>query len=258
MHFAAHIDVSESVRDPVKYYKNNVMGTQVLLECMIANGVKNFVFSSTAAIFGEPKSIPIKETHSKVPINPYGLSKLMVEKMLESYDHAYGLKSTCLRYFNAAGADPKTRLGERHDPETHLIPLVLQAASGRRKEVKIFGDDYETVDGTCVRDYIHVVDLCDAHLLATEYMLNNNISEQFNLGNGNGYTVQQIIEAARIVTSKKINIEKTERREGDPAKLIADASLAKKELNWMPRYTNLEELVEHAWKWEIKHFRSYD
>lgn len=254
MHFAAHIDVGESVINPVKYYKNNVVGTQALLECMLANDVKNFVFSSTAAIFGEPKYVPIDEVHSKTPINPYGHSKLMVEQMLESYDQAYGLKSICLRYFNAAGADPKTRIGERHDPETHLIPLVLQAASGRREAIKIFGNDYETEDGTCVRDYIHIVDLCAAHLLATEYMLHEKVSKQFNLGNGNGYSVQQVIKAVKKVTNKKIKIEYVDRREGDPATLVADASLVKKELNWMPKHPDLEEIAEHAWKWELKHF----
>lgn len=256
MHFAAHIDVGESVRDPCKYYKNNVVGTQTLLECMIANGVKNFVFSSTAAIFGEPQYVPIDEDHPKKPINPYGASKLMVENMLESYDRAYGLKSTCLRYFNAAGADPLTRLGERHEPETHLIPLVLQAASGRRAEIKVFGDDYETQDGTCVRDYIHIVDLCTAHLQATQYMIRENVSRQFNLGNGNGYSVKQVIDTVKQVTNKNINVQYSDRREGDPAKLVADASLAKKELNWVPAYSQLEELVMHAWKWEVKHFVS--
>ncbi len=176
MHFAAHIDVGESVRNPFKYYRNNVVATQPLLECMVANNVNHFVFSSTAAIFGEPQYVPIDEAHPKQPINPYGHSKLMVEQMLESYEHAYGLNSICLRYFNAAGADPNTRLGERHDPETHLIPLVLQAASGRRDAIRIFGDDYDTQDGTCVRDYIHIVDLCQAHILASEWMLTNQRS----------------------------------------------------------------------------------
>ncbi len=252
MHFAAHIDVGESVRDPFKYYRNNVVATQTLLECMVANKVNNFVFSSTAAIFGEPEYVPIDEAHPKHPINPYGHSKLMVEQMLESYDQAYGLKSICLRYFNAAGADPKTRLGERHDPETHLIPLVLQAASGRRDTISIFGENYDTQDGTCVRDYIHIVDLCKAHLLATEYMLREKTSRQFNLGNGNGYTVKQVIDTAKQVTNKIIKVQKADRREGDPAVLVADAALAKQILNWRTQYSALEEIVEHAWKWEIK------
>ena len=252
MHFAAHIDVSESVRNPFKYYRNNVVGTQALLERMVSNDVNTFVFSSTAAIFGEPEYVPIDEAHSKKPINPYGHSKLMVEQMLESYDQAYGLKSICLRYFNAAGADPKTRIGERHDPETHLIPLVLQAASGRRESISIFGDDYDTEDGTCVRDYIHIVDLCDAHLLATENLLKENISQRFNLGNGNGYTVRQLIDVSKQITNKPIEVIQADRREGDPAKLVAHAALAKQILKWVPRYSNLEEIIEHAWKWEIQ------
>ena len=252
MHFAAHIDVGESVRNPFKYYRNNVVATQTLLECMVANNVNNFVFSSTAAIFGEPEYVPIDEAHSKQPINPYGHSKLMVEQMLQSYDQAYGLKSICLRYFNAAGADPKTRLGERHDPETHLIPLVLQAASGRRKSISIFGDDYDTEDGTCVRDYIHILDLCKAHLLATEFMLHEKTSKQFNLGNGNGYTVKQVIDTVKDVTGKNVNVEQANRRDGDPAKLVADAALAKQTLRWSIDYPALEEIVEHAWKWELK------
>lgn len=252
MHFAAHIDVGESVRDPFKYYRNNVVATQTLLECMVANKIKHFVFSSTAAIFGEPQYVPIDEVHAKDPINPYGRSKLMVEQMLESYDQAYGLKSICLRYFNAAGADPSTRLGERHDPETHLIPLVLQAASGRRKTISIFGDDYDTLDGTCVRDYIHIVDLCKAHLLASEYMLKEQKSMRFNLGNGNGYSVNQVIEAAKVITNKNIVVQHAARREGDPATLVADAAFAYKTLSWITAYPNLEEIIEHAWKWELK------
>jgi len=252
MHFAAHIDVGESVRDPFKYYRNNVVGTQTLLERMVSNNVSNFIFSSTAAIFGEPEYVPIDEAHSKKPINPYGHSKLMVEQMLESYDQAYGLKSICLRYFNAAGADPKTRIGERHDPETHLIPLVLQAASGRRESISVFGDDYDTDDGTCLRDYIHIVDLCNAHLLSTKLLLKENTSRRFNLGNGNGYTVKQLIDLAKLITNKPIKVNQSERREGDPAKLVADAALAKKALNWLPKYSNLEEIIEHAWKWELK------
>ncbi len=254
MHFAAHIDVGESVRDPFKYYRNNVVATQTLLECMVANKVNHFVFSSTAAIFGEPEYVPIDEAHIKQPINPYGHSKLMVEQMLESYDQAYGLKSICLRYFNAAGADPKTRLGERHDPETHLIPLVLQVASGRRDAISIFGNDYDTQDGTCVRDYIHIVDLCKAHLLAAECMLREKASQRFNLGNGNGYSIKQLIDIAMRVTNKEITIQSSSRREGDPATLVADSTLVKNILNWEPEYPDLEEIILHAWKWELKHF----
>lgn len=252
MHFAAHIDVGESVRDPFKYYRNNVVATQSLLECMVINKVNHFVFSSTAAIFGEPEYVPIDEAHPMQPINPYGHSKLMVEQMLESYDQAYGLKSICLRYFNAAGADPKTRLGERHNPETHLIPLVLQAASGRRDAISIFGDDYETEDGTCVRDYIHIVDLCQAHVLASEWMLANQRSARFNLGNGNGFTVKQVIAAAEKITNRKIKQNIQARRPGDPAKLVADSSKAKMELGWYANFAELEEIVRHAWNWEDK------
>ncbi len=255
MHFAAHIDVAESVRNPSKYYRNNVVGTQTLLERMVANGIKHFIFSSTAAIFGEPVYVPIDEAHRKNPINPYGHSKLMVEQMLESYDHAYGLKSVCLRYFNAAGADPKTRLGERHDPETHLIPLVLQAASGRRESISIFGSDYDTEDGTCVRDYIHIVDLCDAHLQAAMHLQSENISQRFNLGNGNGYSVKQLIDVAKQITNKPIKIKHANRRDGDPAKLVADAGLAKNLLKWRPKYSALEEILTHAWEWEMRQSR---
>ncbi len=251
MHFAAHIDVGESVRDPFKYYRNNVVGTQTLLERMVSNQVTNFIFSSTAAIFGEPEYVPIDEAHHKKPINPYGHSKLMVEQMLESYDQAYGLKSICLRYFNAAGADPKSRVGERHDPETHLIPLVLQTASGRRESISIFGNDYDTDDGTCIRDYIHIVDLCNAHLLSAELLLQKNCSQQFNLGNGNGYSVNQLINVAKEITGKPIKTIQADRREGDPAKLVADAALARQVLGWEPKYSNLAEIVEHAWKWEV-------
>ncbi len=250
MHFAACIDVRESVRDPFKYYRNNVVGTQSLLEQMVANNVKNFIFSSTAAIFGKPEYVPIDEEHNKNPVNPYGHSKLMVEQMLDKYDQAYGIKSVCLRYFNAAGADPKTRLGECHDPETHLIPLVLQVASGRRKSISIFGNNYDTVDGTCVRDYIHVVDLCNAHLLATEFLLTQQHSQQFNLGNGNGYSVQQIINAIEQISNQPINIVHADRRAGDPPILLADSSLANKVLNWVPEFSDIEQIIKHAWKWE--------
>ena len=255
MHFAAHIDVAESVRNPFKYYRNNVVGTQALLERMVVNDINHFIFSSTAAIFGEPEYVPIDEMHRKNPINPYGHSKLMVEKMLESYDHAYGLKSVCLRYFNAAGADPKTRIGERHDPETHLIPLVLQAASGRRESISIFGNNYDTEDGTCIRDYIHIIDLCDAHLRAANFLQDENISQRFNLGNGNGYSVKQLIDVAKRITKKPINVKHADRREGDPARLVADASLAKKVLKWQPKYSTLEEILAHAWKWEMSRSR---
>ena len=252
MHFAAHIDVGESVRDPFKYYRNNVLATQFLLECMIANHVNTFVFSSTAAIFGEPEYVPINEAHPKQPINPYGHSKLMVEIMLQSYAEAYGLNSVCLRYFNAAGADPKTRIGERHEPESHLIPLILQVASGRREKINIYGEDYGTEDGTCIRDYIHIVDLAQAHILATEWVLENKRSTQFNLGNGSGFSVKQVIQAVERVTEKKIKQNIQTRRAGDPARLVADSGYVKKELGWQPYYAGLDQIVEHAWLWEQK------
>lgn len=252
MHFAAHIEVAESVVDPAKYYRNNVLATQVLLDCMLKNGVKKFIFSSTAAIFGVPQYTPINENHPKNPINPYGWSKFMVEQILEDYDRAYGLKSVCLRYFNAAGADPLGRVGECHDPETHLIPLVLQAASGRRESITIFGDDYETPDGTCMRDYIHVDDLAQAHLLAVNYLDKNNSSAQFNLGNGQGFSVQEVIDVAEEVVGKKITTIKGKQRIGDPATLVADSKAAKSALGWKPVHHQLKDIIRHAWAWELR------
>jgi len=203
MHFASFIEVGESVKEPAKFYQNNVSNTQNLLDAMVRHGVNHFVFSSTAAIFGEPEYSPIDESHPQQPINPYGRSKLMVEQILEDYDTAYGLKSVALRYFNAAGADPDGELGERHNPETHLIPLVLQAASGRRDSISVFGNDYETTDGTCVRDYIHINDLCDAHMLALSKLQKTNLSKRYNLGNGQGFSVKQVIDTAIEVTGKE-------------------------------------------------------
>jgi UDP-glucose 4-epimerase len=252
MHFAAHIEVGESVRDPSKYYRNNVCHTQNLLDAMVRYGVNAFIFSSTAAIFGEPQYVPIDEQHPKVPVNPYGRTKLMVEQLLEDYDHAYGLRSVCLRYFNAAGADPKGRLGERHQPESHLIPLVLQTASGRRESITLFGTDYNTPDGTCIRDYIHVSDLCDAHLLALEHLLQDGSSDRYNLGNGQGYSVQEVIDAAAKVTRRRIKVTRGERRPGDPARLVADAARARANLRWNPRYVGLSTIIAHAWAWEQK------
>ena len=212
MHFASSILVGESVKDPASYYRNNVTNTQNLLDVMVRYNVKKIVFSSTAAIFGEPQYTPIDEKHPKLPINPYGRSKWMVEQILEDFDRAYGLKSVCLRYFNAAGADPKGDLGERHDPETHLIPLILQAISGRRDSFSVFGRDYETKDGTCIRDYIHVSDLCDAHWLAIKYLLDGGDSQCFNLGNGNGFSVQEVIYICEKVTGKKLKVIESGRR----------------------------------------------
>ena len=253
MHFASFIQVGESVTDPAKYYRNNVTATQVLLDGMRAHGITRFIFSSTAAIFGDPEYVPIDEAHPKQPINPYGRSKWMVEQMLEDFDRAYGLKSTCLRYFNAAGADPEGELGECHEPETHLIPLILQVASGRRPHIGVFGEDYATPDGTCVRDYIHVDDLCSAHLLALRRLLEGGDSARYNLGNGNGFSVREVIEAARRVTGHSIPVVVGPRREGDPPVLVADARAAREQLGWTPAHADLDTIVRHAWAWERRH-----
>jgi UDP-glucose 4-epimerase len=250
MHFASFIQVGESVQEPAKYYLNNVAKTLVLLDEVRKAGVRRFVFSSTAAIFGEPEYVPIDERHPAKPINPYGRTKLMVEEALADFDRAYGLRSVCLRYFNAAGADPGGAIGERHDPETHLIPLVLQAASGRRPSIAVFGTDYDTPDGTCIRDYIHVVDLCDAHLLAIEWMDRHDRSGAFNLGNGQGFSVHEVIATAEKVCGRPITVVRSPRRAGDPARLVADATLARRELGWTPGFTALETIVDHAWCWE--------
>lgn len=250
MHFASFIQVGESVRDPAKYYRNNLAGTLALLDSAVAAGVKWFVFSSSAAIFGEPKYTPIDEAHPKEPISPYGFSKLAIERILADYDRAYGLRSVCLRYFNAAGADPEGELGERHAPETHLIPLVLQAASGRRSSVNVFGNDYPTPDGTCVRDYVHVVDLCEAHLLALEQMQRSDRSAAYNLGNSRGYSVSEVIRTAERTTGRPVPVEALGRRAGDPAVLVADARKALNELKWRPRFSDIETIITHVWDWE--------
>lgn len=257
MHFAAASLVGESVQNPGKYYRNNVANTLNLLEVMVNHGVKHFIFSSTAATFGEPEYVPIDEAHPQQPINPYGASKLMVERILQDYHHAYGLNSICLRYFNACGADPEGELGECHDPETHLIPLVLQAASGRRESITVFGRDYATDDGTCVRDYIHVEDLCSAHALALEALVKGERQGAlaYNLGNGQGYSVQQVIDTVKMIVTENgcsFKVEEGTRRPGDPAKLVADATLAKRELGWKPKYDQLEYIIRHAWVWERK------
>ena len=252
MHFAAHALVGESMNAPAKYYRNNVANTMNLLDAMRERGVGSFVFSSTCAVYGEPRYLPIDEAHPLAPINPYGRSKRVVEQMLGDLDAAHGLRSVCLRYFNAAGADPEGRLGERHEPETHLIPLVLGAAAGSRGPAKVFGDDYETPDGTCVRDYIHVTDLCEAHLLAVDWMTSGNQSAIFNLGNGHGFSVRQVIDTAEAVTGRSVPREIARRREGDPARLVADAARAREALGWMPRYPDLHTIIEHAWRWELK------
>lgn len=252
MHFASFIQVGESMQHPGKYYENNLSNTINLLNAMVVHDVKRFIFSSTAAIFGEPVYVPIDEAHGKNPINPYGKSKWMVEQILADFDQAYAMKSICLRYFNAAGADPSGLLGERHQPETHLIPLVLQAASGRRDHIRIFGRDYDTPDGTCIRDYIHIVDLCQAHLLAMQKLSDGGNSAAYNLGNGNGFSIQEVIAAVQRVTGRQVTVVDAPRRAGDPARLVADAIKAREELGWQAVYTDLELIVSHAWEWEKK------
>ena len=250
MHFASFIQVGESVQHPDKYYQNNVVNTITLLDAMRTHGVNRFIFSSTAATMGEPQYIPIDERHPQQPINPYGRTKLMVEQLLTDYDTAYGFKSVCLRYFNAAGADPEGELGERHDPETHLIPLILQAASGRRSHISVFGRDYDTPDGTCIRDYIHIEDLCSAHWLALQSLMQGGSSQAYNLGNGTGFSVQAVIDAAERVTGRPIPVVEAPRRAGDPARLVADSRLAREKLGWQPQYADLDTIIEHAWQWE--------
>ncbi|MGB3300856.1 MAG: UDP-glucose 4-epimerase GalE [Phormidesmis sp.] len=252
MHFAAYIAVGESVSEPAKYYRNNVYGTLNLLEAMTAANVKRLVFSSTCAIYGPPKTVPIPEDHPQNPISPYATSKLMVEKMLLDFQAAYGLQSVCFRYFNAAGADPQGRLGEDHSPETHLIPLVLFAALGKRESISIFGTDYDTRDGTCIRDYIHVCDLAAAHVKGVEYLLAGGETSFFNLGNGSGFTVKEVIEVARRVTGEEIRVVECDRRPGDPPSLVGTSDRAQKILNWTPQYPDLENIITHAWQWHQK------
>lgn len=249
IHFAAYAYVGESVVNPAKYYGNNFVGTFTLLEAMRAASVNKIVFSSTCATYGEPETIPIPEEHPQNPINPYGMSKLMVEKLLADFDTAYGLKSVCFRYFNAAGADPEGRLGEDHSPETHLIPLILLTALGKRESISIFGTDYPTADGTCIRDYIHVSDLALAHVQGLEYLLADNQSQVFNLGNGNGFSVREIIEAARQITGKKIEVVESDRRAGDPPVLVGSSAKARKILGWQPQYADIKNIIAHAWHW---------
>ncbi|MBD2292093.1 UDP-glucose 4-epimerase GalE [Anabaena sphaerica FACHB-251] len=252
MHFSAYAYVGESVTDPDKYYRNNVVATLTLLEAMLSASIKKFVFSSTCATYGVPQFIPITEDHPQNPINPYGATKLMVERILSDFDVAYGLKSVRFRYFNAAGADPSGLLGEDHNPETHLIPLVLQTALGKRESISIFGTDYPTPDGTCIRDYIHVSDLADAHILGLEYLLQGGASEVFNLGNGNGFSVKEVIAAAQEVTGINIPVQECDRRPGDPPSLIGSSEKARKILNWQPQYPGINDIVAHAWNWHQK------
>lgn len=256
MHFASYINVGESYINPQKYYENNVQNTLNLLSCMIDLKILNFIFSSTAAVYGEPESLPISEDQKINPVNPYGQTKAIVENILKDYDKAYGLKFMSLRYFNACGAHPDGTIGERHDPETHLIPLILQAASGRKDKVKVYGDDYPTKDGTCIRDYIHVMDLAEAHLLALEDLYQNQSSEIYNIGNNQGFSVSEIVNAAKEITQKKINIEISDRRKGDPGQLIADNNKIIKNLKWSAQYSDLKTIISSAWQWEQKLLRS--
>jgi UDP-arabinose 4-epimerase len=253
MHFAAFAYVGESVTDPGKYFRNNVAGSLNLLEAARDHRIEQFVFSSTCATYGMPDRLPITESTPQNPINPYGASKLMVERMLSDFSAAHGLRSIALRYFNAAGADPENEIGEDHDPETHLIPLVLDAARGRRSSVTVFGTDYDTVDGTCVRDYIHVTDLADAHVKALGALVAGSGSAAYNLGNGQGFSVQAVIDVVERVVDLKVPVERGQRRQGDPAVLVADCSKALVELGWQPKLSALDRIIGTAWAWHQCH-----
>lgn len=252
MHFSAYAYVGESVTNPDKYYRNNVVGTLTLLEAMKDAGINKFVFSSTCATYGVPEIVPIPEEHPQNPINPYGATKLMVERILSDFDVAYDFKSVRFRYFNAAGADPEGLLGEDHNPETHLIPLILLAALGKRDSISIFGTDYPTPDGTCIRDYIHVTDLATAHILGLEYLLNSGKTDVFNLGNGKGFSVKEVIETAREITGKEIKAIECDRRPGDPPSLVGSGEKARTILGWNPEYPDLQNIITHAWNWHQK------
>ncbi|MDI6881735.1 MAG: UDP-glucose 4-epimerase GalE [Methanothermobacter sp.] len=251
MHFAALTDVRESIQDPGSYYKNNVKNTLNLLDAMRENNVKKFIFSSTCAVYGNPLEIPITEDHPCNPISPYGRSKLMIENILEDYSRAYDFNYVSLRYFNAAGADPQTEIGEWHEPETHLIPIILDAAIGKRENVQIFGTDYPTPDGTCIRDYIHVMDLANAHYKALR-LLEEDKSEIFNLGNGNGFSVKEIIETCKEITGEKIHTIESKKRPGDPPILIGSSKKAKRILSWRPEFADIKDIIETAWEWHQK------
>ncbi|MBD0346065.1 MAG: UDP-glucose 4-epimerase GalE [Coleofasciculus sp. Co-bin14] len=249
IHLAAYIAVGESVSEPAKYYRNNVSGTLTLLNAMLAAQVNKIVFASTCSIFGMPKQVPMTEDHPQDPINPYATTKWMVERMLADFDRAYNLRSVVFRFFNASGANPEGLIGEDHNPETHLIPLVLLTALGKRESISILGTDYPTPDGTCLRDYIHVSDLAHAHLLGVEYLLEGGNSEAFNLGNGNGFSVRQVIETARTVTDRDIKVVECDRRPGDPPILVGSSDKAKKILGWCPQYPDLSKIISDAWQW---------
>lgn len=258
IHFAANSLVGESMVNPLKYYDNNLCGTKVMLESLVAHGIDKVVFSSTAATYGEPQSIPIVETDPTRPTNCYGETKLSMERMFYWTGVAHNLRFVSLRYFNACGAHISGQIGEDHNPETHLIPLILQAASGKRDHISIFGTDYDTVDGTCVRDYIHVTDLAQAHILAVRYLMDGNKSDIFNLGNGVGFTVRQVIDEARKVTGVDIKVVEEGRRAGDPATLIASSDKAKSVLGWKPEYADLSKIIETAWKWHSEHKNGFE
>ncbi len=251
IHFAASCYVGESAVNPQKYYYNNVVNTLNLLRVMLEHDTRNIVFSSTCATYGNPEYTPIDEKHPRNPINVYGKTKLMIETILQDYDRAYGLKYMALRYFNASGADNRANIGESHDPETHIIPLVLEAASGKRELIKVFGDDYDTPDGTCIRDYIHVNDLSGAHRLALEKLSEDKSSDFYNLGTGQGYSVKEIIQKSEEITKRKIKTEIAPRREGDPPVLFADNKKAVEKLGWKPRYTEIDDIILTAWHWEV-------
>jgi len=253
VHFAAYAYVGESVEQPAKYYKNNVTGTLTLFEAMRDHGVEQMVYSSTCATYGRPQMIPIPEHHPQNPVNPYGASKLMVEQILADFSAAYGLRSISLRYFNAAGADADGEIGEDHDPETHLIPLVLQTAAGKRPNITIYGTDYDTPDGTCIRDYVHVSDLAEAHVLALKALSSNGSSASYNLGTGRGFSVREVIQTAHSVTGRVIPVREGPRRPGDPPRLVADATRAKTDLGWTPKYADLNQIVKSAWGWSLRH-----
>lgn len=257
IHFAANSLVGESMTNPLKYYDNNLCGTKVLLESMVAHGIDKIVFSSTAATYGEPEQIPILETDRTKPTNTYGETKLSMEKMFHWTSVAHGLKYVSLRYFNACGAHVSGEIGEAHSPETHLIPLILQVPNGQREFISIFGEDYSTPDGTCIRDYIHVTDLAQAHIRAVDYLRKGNESDIFNLGNGIGFSVKEVIETARKVTGHAIPAKICERRAGDPARLIASSDKARKILGWKPEHAQLEEIIESAWNWHKNHPNGY-
>ncbi|QHQ61786.1 UDP-glucose 4-epimerase GalE [Anaerocolumna sedimenticola] len=257
IHFAANSLVGESMTNPLKYYDNNLNGTKVLLESMVAHDVKKIVFSSTAATYGEPEKVPILETDRTEPTNTYGETKLSMEKMFKWVDKAHGLRYVSLRYFNACGAHKSGNIGEAHNPESHLIPLILQVPNGKRESISIYGDDYDTKDGTCIRDYIHVTDLASAHILAVKYLMEGKESNIFNLGNGVGFTVNEVIDAARKVTNSSIPAVITPRRAGDPAKLIASSEKAKTILGWKPQHEDIEEIISSAWKWHKSHPNGY-